>query len=152
MTRKSTPKRFFNRYIFLGLLVASGVYAFSQHLGSTQAAGHSGALSHTQPAAVATTASHAYTNGSYTGSASDAYYGTVQVKAIVKNGQLADVQFLQYPNTHSYSIAVNNQAMPMLTQEAIQVQSAQVNGVSGATLTSQAFQQSLAAALVQARG
>ncbi|MHB0865332.1 MAG: FMN-binding protein [Minisyncoccota bacterium] len=92
-----------------------------------------------------------YADGSYTGSAADAYYGTVQVKAIVRSGQLADVQFLQYPNTHSNSIYINSQAMPLLTQEAIQAQSANVNGVSGATFTSEAFAQSLAVALVKAK-
>lgn len=92
-----------------------------------------------------------YADGSYTGSAADAYYGTVQVKAIVKNGQLADVQFLQYPNDRSNSRYINSQAMPLLTQEAIQAQSAQVDGVSGATFTSQAFQQSLTAALALAK-
>lgn len=92
-----------------------------------------------------------YADGSYTGSAIDAYYGTVQVNAIVKNGQLADVQFLQYPNDRSNSRYINSQAMPLLTQEAIQAQSAQVNGVSGATFTSQAFQQSLTAALALAK-
>ncbi len=92
-----------------------------------------------------------YADGSYTGSPADAYYGTVQVKAVVKNGQLADVQFLQYPNTHSNSIYINSQAMPLLTQEAIQAQSAQIDGVSGATFTSQAFQQSLASALALAK-
>ncbi|MFI5260655.1 MAG: FMN-binding protein [Candidatus Paceibacteria bacterium] len=92
-----------------------------------------------------------YTDGSYTGSAADAYYGTVQVKAIVQNGRITDVQFLQYPNDRSNSRYINSQAMPLLTQEAIQVQSAQVDGVSGATFTSQAFQQSLASALVKAK-
>ena len=92
-----------------------------------------------------------YADGSYTGSPADAYYGTVQVKAVVKNGQLADVQFLQYPNTHSNSVYINSQAMPLLTQEAIQAQSAQIDGVSGATFTSQAFQQSLASALALAK-
>ncbi len=92
-----------------------------------------------------------YADGSYTGSPADAYYGTVQVKAVVKNGQLADVQFLQYPNTHSNSVYINSQAMPLLTQEAIQAQSAQIDGVSGATFTSQAFQQSLVSALALAK-
>ncbi len=31
-----------------------------------------------------------YANGSYTGSAADAYYGTVQVKAVVQGGRLID--------------------------------------------------------------
>lgn len=92
-----------------------------------------------------------YVDGSYTGSAANAYYGTVQVKAIVSGGRIADVQFLQYPNDRSNSRYINSQAMPLLTKEAIQTQSAQVNGVSGATFTSQAFIQSLASALTQAK-
>lgn len=93
----------------------------------------------------------AYVDGSYTGSAADAYYGTVQVKTIIRSGIIADVQFLQHPSDRSTSVYINNQAMPLLTQEAIQAQSAQVSGVSGATFTSQAFQQSLASALAQAK-
>ncbi|MDP2655730.1 MAG: FMN-binding protein [bacterium] len=92
-----------------------------------------------------------YTNGSYTGSAADAYYGTVQVEAIIRSDIIADVQFLQYPSDRSTSRAINGQAMPLLTQEAIAAQSAQVDGVSGATFTSQAFRQSLASALAQAK-
>lgn len=92
-----------------------------------------------------------FTDGSYTGSAANAYYGTVQVKAIVRNSVLADVQFLQYPSDRSTSRYINSQAMPLLTQEAIQAQSAQVSGVSGATFTSEAFVQSLASALTQAK-
>ncbi len=92
-----------------------------------------------------------YADGSYTGSPADAYYGTVQVKAIISSGTIADVQFLQYPSDRSTSRYINSQAMPMLTQEAIQAQSANVNGVSGATATSGAFVQSLASALSLAK-
>ncbi len=92
-----------------------------------------------------------YVDGTYTGSVADAYYGNVQVQAVVSGGKLTDVQFLQYPNTHSTSVYINSQAMPYLTQEAIQSQSANVDIVSGATDTSMAFQQSLAAALAQAK-
>lgn len=92
-----------------------------------------------------------YVDGSYTGSVADAYYGNVQVQAVVSGGKITDVQFLQYPNTHSTSVYINSQAMPFLKQEAIQSQSANVSIVSGATDTSMAFQQSLAAALAQAK-
>ncbi len=92
-----------------------------------------------------------YADGSYTGSAADAYYGTVQVKAVIAGGKIIDVQFLQYPNTRSNSRVINSQALPLLTQEAIQAQSANVNGVSGATFTSGAFKVSLAAALALAK-
>jgi uncharacterized protein with FMN-binding domain len=89
-------------------------------------------------------------DGTYTGPVMNAYYGSVQVQAVVQGGKLTDVKFLQYPNDRSTSKIINTQAMPQLVQEAIQAQSANVNIVSGATDTSQAFQQSLAAALAQA--
>jgi uncharacterized protein with FMN-binding domain len=92
-----------------------------------------------------------YKDGTYTGPAADAYYGNVQVEAIVQGGKIADVKFLDYPQTHQTSVYINSQAMPYLTQEAIQAQNANVNIVSGATLTSQAFIQSLASALTQAK-
>jgi len=66
------------------------------------------------------------------------------------NGAIADVQFLQYPQDNGHSRQVSAKAIPILKQEAIAAQSAQVNIVSGATATSQAFQQSLADALAQA--
>ena len=92
-----------------------------------------------------------YTDGTYTGSGADAYYGTVQVEAIITNGKISDVQFLNYPQDRSTSRRINSNAMPQLTQEAIQAQSANVNGVSGASDTSAAFKQSLASALAQAK-
>ena len=92
-----------------------------------------------------------YSDGSYTGTPLDAFYGTVQVKAVIQNGRIADVVFLQHPNMHENSVFINGQAMPILKQEAIQAQSAQVDGVSGATFTSAAFKESLASALVKAK-
>lgn len=92
-----------------------------------------------------------YADGSYTGSVTNAYYGSVQVNAIIQNGAISDVQFLQYPSDRSTSRYINSQAMPLLKQEAVQAQNAQVNGVSGATFTSEAFIQSLSSALALAK-
>ena len=92
-----------------------------------------------------------YVDGTYTGSAADAYYGTVQVSAVVKNGKLSKVSLLQYPNDRDESQQISNRSLPVLESEAIQSQSAQVNGVSGATQTSEAFTQSLASALAKAK-
>jgi len=92
-----------------------------------------------------------YKNGTYNGSVQDAFYGLLQVQAVIANGKISDVIFLQYPNDNRTSQYVNAQADPMLKQEAIQAQSAQVNGVSGASASSQAFQASLADALAQAK-
>ncbi len=91
-----------------------------------------------------------YKNGTYTGSVADAFYGNIQVQAVISAGKITDVKFLQYPNDRQNSIYINSQAMPLLKQEAIQAQSAKVNIITGATDTSMAFVQSLTAALNQA--
>jgi len=92
-----------------------------------------------------------YTDGTYTGSSQNAYYGTVQVSAVIQGGKLASVNFLQYPSDRRTSQSISNRAMPILQSEAIQAQSASVSIVSGATDTSMAFQQSLQSALAQAK-
>lgn len=93
----------------------------------------------------------AYKDGQYTGSSANAYYGFIQVMAVISGGKLTDVRFLQYPNDQPNSIAINTQAMPALKQEALRAQSAHIDGVSGATDTSQAFIQSLSSALDRAK-
>ena len=162
-------------FLSLGLIIASGAYALWQNMsGANQSA-----LTTTtppqdqQPTSIQITPSQPtpvpapvpgqmmrggsmmrsglYADGSYTGSAADAYYGTVQVKAVIAGGKITDVQFLQYPNDRGTSREINNQAMPMLAQEAIRAQNANVNGVSGATETSGAFRESLTAALALAK-
>jgi uncharacterized protein with FMN-binding domain len=92
-----------------------------------------------------------YADGTYTGSVADANWGNVEVQAVITNGQISDVQFLQYPNHRNRSREINDQAMPLLTQEAIQSQQADVDVITGATDTSYAFIQSLATALQQAK-
>ncbi len=91
-----------------------------------------------------------YNDGNYTGSIADAYYGNIQVQATIQNGKIVDVQFLQYPSDRSRSVSINTRAMPILKSEAISSQSANVDIVSGATDSSQAFVQSLSSALAQA--
>lgn len=91
-----------------------------------------------------------YRDGTYTGSTADAYYGNVQVSVTISGGRISDVRFLQYPNSHSASVYINQQAMPYLKQEALQSQNANVQIISGATFTSQAFAQSLQSALNKA--
>lgn len=94
---------------------------------------------------------HTFKDGTFVGSVADAYYGNIQVQAVIQNGQITDVQFLQHPNDRSTSIHINNQAMPYLRYEALQAQSANVDIISGATDSSFAFRQSLAYALNKAR-
>ena len=98
-----------------------------------------------------TSSSGAYKDGSYTGSVDDAVWGNVQVQVVIQNGKITSVQFLQHPSDRNRSIEINNYADPILVSEAIQAQSANVDIVSGATDTSDAFIQSLTDALAQAQ-
>jgi uncharacterized protein with FMN-binding domain len=91
----------------------------------------------------------AYADGTYSGNVVNTPRGAVQVQAVVVNGELADVQFLTYPTGHE-SDGINAKATPILAQEAIQAQCADVQVVSGATMTSEAFMESLDSALIQA--
>jgi uncharacterized protein with FMN-binding domain len=95
--------------------------------------------------------SQVYKDGQYTGNSTDAFYGNIQVKAVISGGKITDVAFLDYPHDRGTSIRINTQAMPILKSEAIQVQNANVDIVTGATQSSLAFQQSLASALAQAK-
>lgn len=113
---------------------------------------NSGSSSNTSSGATPPTSpSTGYKDGSYTGDSADASYGNVQVAAIISGGKLIDVNVLQFPNSHSDSVAINQQALPMLKQEAIQTQNPNnIQIISGATFTSEAFIQSLTSALNKA--
>ena len=86
-------------------------------------------------------------DGTFDGGTYDAYFGPVQVEITVSGGQVVDSQALQYPGHRRTSIAINNQALPWLRQETVKAQSARINTISGATLTSRAYIKSLADAL-----
>ncbi|TIT69666.1 MAG: FMN-binding protein, partial [Mesorhizobium sp.] len=81
-------------------------------------------------------AAHGYADGVYTGPAADAYYGIIQLQALVQGGRLTALKILRYPNDRRTSVNINRQALPMLRDEAISAQSADVDIISGATLTS----------------
>ena len=102
------------------------------------------------PTPVATTNAGQYKNGQYTGTSANAYYGNVQVQVTIAGGAITNVQLLDYPQDRGTSVRINQQALPILEQEAIQAQSANIDTVSGATDSSGAFIQSLSNALAQA--
>ena len=89
-------------------------------------------------------------NGEFTGSRENAYYGYVKVVAVVKNGRLANIKILEYPHYAGRSQYISSVALPWLIQEAVKVQTAHVNLISGATMTSEAFTRSLDVALRKA--
>jgi uncharacterized protein with FMN-binding domain len=68
----------------------------------------------------------------------------VQVEAVVStSGQICDVEAIQSPDDHNRSVSINNRALPVLHTEVIDAQSANIDGVSGATITSVGYQRSL---------
>ena len=91
-----------------------------------------------------------YADGTYTGPAVSAYYGNVQMGVTIKGGKVSNFQLLDYPHHTNTSYRINQQALPILANEVLQAQSASVDIVSGATLTSEAFIRSLGAAFQQA--
>jgi uncharacterized protein with FMN-binding domain len=97
------------------------------------------------------TATASYTDGTYTGLDAPNRYGDVQVQAVIRNGRLADVVALQLPQDRARSQQISEYSAPILHDEAIQSQNAQIDGVSGATYTSTGYAQSLQAALDAAR-
>src|SRR5581483_1774935 len=77
----------------------------------------------------------------------DTRYGPVQVELVVSGGRITEVKTPEYPNEARRSQLINEQALPMLHDEVIQAQSASIDTISGATYTSDAYEQSLQAAL-----
>jgi len=92
----------------------------------------------------------AYRDGTYKGPTVDAYYGPLQVQANIQGGQLVSVEVLQYPADRRTSRSINAQALPMLESEVVSAQNTQVDIISGATLTSEAYLRSLTSALGKA--
>ena len=125
--------------------------------GGTQSSGTqpSGALpSGAQPSAGQPSGSAAPTSsgsaGTFTGQAADTRYGPVQVRITVSGGKITDAQAVEYPQESGRDVRINSEAVPELNQETLQAQSAQIDTVSGATYTSDGYQQSLQSALDQA--
>ncbi len=92
-----------------------------------------------------------FKDGEYTGDPIEILWGIVQVKAVVQNGRITDVQFLQAPFDRPRSVEISDLAKPALESEAIKAQSAEVDLVSSATETSYGFRQALASALAKAK-
>ena len=141
-------------FLIYALTHARTAVGFAPSQGSTGSSTDSGSStgsgsSNSQQGSTPTTTGQ-YKNGSFTGAEADAQWGYIKVKITIQNGKLTNVQFLEYPNHRDRSVEINNYAMPQLTSEAISAQSAQVDVISGATDTSEAFIQSLGDALTQA--
>ena len=77
-------------------------------------------------------------------------WGPVQVQLDISNRRITDVSVVQYPNGNGTDQEINSYALPILTQETVDSQSAHIDMVSGATVTSNGYLESLQSALDQA--
>ncbi|WP_132145814.1 FMN-binding protein [Kribbella antiqua] len=86
-----------------------------------------------------------------TGEVASTQWGPVQVQLTIENGKITAVNVLQYPNGNHRDVEINDYALPILIDETTKAQSAQIDMVSGATVTSDGYIRSLQSALDQAK-
>jgi len=79
-------------------------------------------------------------------------FGDVQVRLIESGGRITDVRALRLPFDRQRSNEISQFVEPILRSEALQAQSAQIDTVSGATYTSDAYDMSLQSAIDRAGG
>lgn len=99
----------------------------------------------------ATSGTSATDANTVTGSVACTRWGPVQVQLTVSSGKITDVQVVQYPDGNGRDREINSYALPVLVQETLSSQNAQIDMVSGATVTSEGYLQSLQSALDQAQ-
>jgi len=77
-------------------------------------------------------------------------WGVVQVEITVKNGKITKAEAVQYPTENPRDQEINSYAVPQLNSETVDQQSGSIDAVSGATVTSDGYIQSLQSAIDQA--
>jgi uncharacterized protein with FMN-binding domain len=115
-------------------------------------------------ATLSTTSKRIVVSKRFAGSvASVGRWGSLQVTIVVRKTttitgtkkkvtrKITAVSVPTYPNHTDRSVYINQTAIPILKAEALRAQSANINLVSGATDTSDAFAQSLQAAILKAK-
>jgi uncharacterized protein with FMN-binding domain len=100
------------------------------------------------PSAPSSTSTSA--TATYDGDTVQTRWGPVQVRITVQGGKITASDAIVYPDGNQQDAEINSFALPVLGQEAVQQQSANIDMVSGATVTSQGYLSSLQSAIDQA--
>jgi uncharacterized protein with FMN-binding domain len=111
-------------------------------------AGETAAATQAPATTAPTTASKTSINGTFTGPSINVSYGNVQVKITVVNGRITDAVAVVAPS--GKNDRWTNMAVPILKAQTLKAQSANIQGVSGASYTSYGWYTSLQGALAQA--
>jgi uncharacterized protein with FMN-binding domain len=104
----------------------------------------------TKKATPAATKAATGATGTFDGAVSQTQFGPVQVQITVSNGKITAAKALQFPNRDFRSQSISSQAIPYLVQETLAAQSSNIQGVGGASYTSQGWYDSLVSALAKA--
>ncbi|MEZ0111923.1 uncharacterized protein with FMN-binding domain [Catenulispora sp. EB89] len=129
---------------------SSGSTGSSGSSGSTSQPGSAPSSSAPKSGASSSPAAPASTTKTITGDAADTRYGPVQLAVTFSGKKITQIQVLQYPTETGRDQEINSYAIPQLNQQAMSAQSANIDGVSGATYTSEGYQQSLQSAIDKA--
>lgn len=117
-------------------------------IGSTSSsASNSSSTSSTSSQTVAAGTRSAKTTRSAVGSDVQYQYGDIELKVTMAGGKITDVSVVREGITDPHSQQIDSYALPELRSQALSAQSARVDGVSGASYTSAAYEQSLQSAL-----
>jgi uncharacterized protein with FMN-binding domain len=146
--------------IVLGATIAgtAGVLAFHPHAPTVASAtasaattaassASSSATTRSQSSSSGATGSGSGSSGTATGDAVDTRYGSAQVRVTVRNGKIVRLQAVQLQGGDPRSVEISSSAAPILSQEILAKQTADVDAVSGASFTSASYTQSVQSAL-----
>ena len=98
----------------------------------------------------ATKAATVGASGTFMGDSVNTQFGPVQVQVTISNGKITNVSVPVYPRSSGRDQQINSQAIPWLIEETMKAQSSNIQGVGGASYTSQGFYDSLVTALAKA--
>ncbi|MBM0229161.1 FMN-binding protein [Micromonospora sp. ATA51] len=128
---------------------AAGSWSATDDSGGSDSGGSdsSGSSSSNGSSSNGSSADGSSADGKATGSVAQTRWGPVQVRITVSGGKITDVTAVQVPDGNRRDQEINDYAVPILRQSALAAQSAQIDSVSGATVTSDGYRESLQSAI-----
>ena len=126
------------------------VLLFGYHTSTSSTSVDSSAVAPVVDSTGTTSTSDDASSTTFTGGSADTRWGPVQVEITVAGGTVTDVSVIDYPSGNGKDQQINARALPVLVQETLDAQSADIDMVSGATVTSEGYLESLQSALDEA--
>jgi uncharacterized protein with FMN-binding domain len=138
------------------------LFSYRTSTGGSIASGSTGAAANapgivsqdgTSPAPAASSSASAGTTSNtggkkvVNGTVAQTRWGPVQVQVTISGGKITEITALQVPDGNFRDQEINSYAVPQLREEVLQAQSASIDMISGATITSEGYIESLQAAL-----